>query len=72
MYSDIKATEVTLSTSRKHDNSKAGNVGGSCLEFLLLSTMEMKTQTELGIYSHRKIAFSLEVYLKRETTNNRK
>lgn len=32
----------------------------------------MKTQTELGIYSHRKIAFSLEVYLKRETTNNRK
>jgi len=27
MYPNIKATEVTLSTSRKHDNSKAGNAG---------------------------------------------
>jgi len=26
--------------------------------------MEIKTQTELSIYSHRKIAFGMEVYLK--------
>lgn len=29
-------------------------------------------QAELSIYSHRKIAFGLEVYFKRKTTNNRK